>query len=279
MPTRAETAAAVALLVERQAAGRDRIGAGAFLAVRRILSNFSAWYVDREVRRMAAEVAGVVRPAQDAAAALTDAYLTTVLDQYDALPRRIQPVSLPDEPRGLDPVDVYERVAKEYRYQRSLDLSDAIALERATQRAEVIVQDDVDLGMREAARQRFVDTPNVTGYRRVIHPELSRTGTCGLCAVASDRIYVKSDLMPIHGRCRCEALPIFGEEDPGRAMNAADLRQLYDAAGGTTSGAALKRVRVTVQEHGELGPVLRRADWDFRTQEQAEDDQAPRKNP
>jgi hypothetical protein len=55
--------------------------------------------------------------------------------------------------------------------------------------------------MRETTRRHLAAAEDVTGYRRVIHPELSKSGTCGLCVAAADRIYYVDDLMPIHTNC------------------------------------------------------------------------------
>ena len=117
---------------------------------------------------------------------------------------------------------------------------------------------DLTMAMRESARTVLADADDVIGYRRVIHPEQSRGGSCGLCVVAADRLYRKSELLPIHGRCRCTIAPVTRAHDPGAELNAADLDQLYGAAG-SSRREDLKRVRVTVEQHGELGPQLRAA--------------------
>ena len=84
--------------------------------------------------------------------------------------------------------------------------------------------------------------------------------TCGLCATASTNRYSREDLLPLHARCRCTVSAVTGAwegpGDPGHAINLSDLSTLYRAAGGTTSGRALKRVKVRIEEHGELGPQL-----------------------
>jgi hypothetical protein len=111
---------------------------------------------------------------------------------------------------------------------------------------------------------------DVSGYRRVIHPELSRSGTCGLCIAAADRIYKVDDLMPIHTSCACEPMPIVRGVDPARVFNGADTTELYRrvlaAAGGETAAAKLRATRVQVSAHGELGPVLHDAGHRFRDQ-------------
>jgi hypothetical protein len=104
----------------------------------------------------------------------------------------------------------------------------------------------------------------VKRYRRVLRPELSVTGSCGLCIAASDRIYRVRELMPIHPpSCKCTTLPIVGDDDPGRSLNRVDLDRLY-AEAGSTAAADLRRTRYKVNEHGEFGPVLTRAGDSFR---------------
>jgi hypothetical protein len=51
-------------------------------------------------------------------------------------------------------------------------------------------------------------------------------------------------------------MPIVGDLDPGMSINREDLERLYEAAGDSTAARDLKRVRVQINEHGELGPVL-----------------------
>ncbi|UOR02070.1 hypothetical protein MUN77_01680 [Leucobacter allii] len=105
----------------------------------------------------------------------------------------------------------------------------------------------------------------ILGWRRVIRPEMSKTGVCGLCVVAATRWYTRGDLKAIHHRCECITLPVTRSADPGLRWNAEDLKANLDYiyAGydgkskyGATSGRRLKRIRVVVREHGELGPTL-----------------------
>lgn len=103
----------------------------------------------------------------------------------------------------------------------------------------------------------------ITGWRRVIRPELSKTGSCGLCVVAATRMYHRHDLNAIHGKCKCIVLPVTKSNDPGLRLNNEDLQRIYgsfvDKNGrlvSSTQSASLKRTRVRVTKHGELGPVL-----------------------
>jgi hypothetical protein len=162
---------------------------------------------------------------------------------------------------------IFERPAETYRYVVSKGGVDAA--KQASDRIDSLIDDNLMLSQRLAQQQVLAQAVNlddngnhrgkhgvkVIGYRRVIHPEQSRGGTCGMCIAASDRIYKVAQLMPIHAHCKCTIAPVTEDHDPADDVNAVDLRQLYKHAGGNT-GAHLKRTRYQVDEHGELGPVL-----------------------
>lgn len=179
--------------------------------------------------------------------------------------------------RGVDPLDVYDRVARTFRWERSRESSMEEALAAAEARLARLIEDDLMVAQRDTFDE-IVSGPDpgeVSGYRRVLRPELSKFGSCGLCIVAADRVYTRDDLMPLHARCGCIVLPIVAGKDPGLSLNSDDLDRLYEAAG-TTSGRSkngargLKQVRVQTVEHGELGPVLVRQGQKFTTQAEAE---------
>ncbi|MHA0288278.1 hypothetical protein ACXYX3_17735 [Mycobacterium sp. C3-094] len=157
---------------------------------------------------------------------------------------------------------IFNRPARTVRALEAKGATRAVADEAARQRIELLVDDNVMLAQRfaeseilfAAADLDTVANP-VVAMRRIIHPELSRTGTCGLCIAASDRLYTVRELRPIHDRCQCTTAPVTADYDPADELNAVDLGALYDASGGT-SGAHLKRTRYQIDEHGELGPVL-----------------------
>ena len=118
------------------------------------------------------------------------------------------------------------------------------------------VNDRVAELIAEGANVLVSGKQKVLGWRRVIRPELSKTGTCGLCFVASFRMYSRKNLNAIHARCNCVVLPATAVFDPGRGMNEADLKRVYRAAGGSTYAGDLLNTRVSIREHGELGQVL-----------------------
>ena len=196
------------------------------------------------------ETVAVVRTAQEALAAQTWTYLDSLGTYAHGSPE------LPDEPRGVDPAEVWERPAKTYRYERSMGRDHGEALDLAVQRAETIADDDLTLAMREAAAQHSQKAKGVTGLRRVVHPEMSESGACGLCLAASDRIYKPGTLLPIHDHCRCTVAEVTEIHDPGNSLNDRSLADLYEAAGGSTSAADLKGTRWKHAEHGELGTIL-----------------------
>lgn len=144
-------------------------------------------------------------------------------------------------------------------------LSEADILDRAIQRGMVVADDNLSLAyraqMEEAAK---ADPALVTAYRRVVRPELSAGGTCGLCIAASTRVFSRGDLLPLHSRCKCVVVPVIGavggDGDIGGVINTVDLGALYDEAGGSTSAKALTRTRYKVVRHDELGSWLVPAD-------------------
>lgn len=102
---------------------------------------------------------------------------------------------------ALDPAEAYGRVADGYRWQTTMlgDSPDK-AQAKAAVRIGAIAETDVTLAVR-AQYQRTMSKQGALGWRRILHPELSETGPCGLCVVAADRVYKTEDLLPIHNRC------------------------------------------------------------------------------
>ncbi len=166
-----------------------------------------------------------------------------------------------------DPADAYGRVADGYRYNIVANgESPDVAAQKALVRIAAVAQTDITLAIREQYRAAF-DRDRVQAWRRILRPDLGAGGPpCGLCVVAADRVYRKEDLQPIHDNCRCEVLPIIDGLDPALRLNQRDLEAIYRAAGNTggdvitrdgrRASRALKRIRVALSEHGELGPVL-----------------------
>jgi hypothetical protein len=277
MPTTEQQQVVVTSLTARYGATRLQVETNLLQQlVQLVLGMRGRWYDNLSVARFKRDVLDLVRPGQEGTADLTAGYLDQVLDELDSLSRP-GAVRLPERLRAVDPLEEWERPAKVYRRARLLGLDDLAAQERAEQRATDLARMDLALAAREGARQRLVANPRVTGYRRIIHPELSQSGTCGLCLVAADRVYKAAELLPLHGGCQCTVLPITTAHDPGLKLNNDDLGAVYaaadasrsrrDRAAGSSGGTAredLQRVRIVFNEHGELGPILSRAGENFR---------------
>lgn len=247
-------------------------------------SQLDVLYDEDAVTELATQLASQSADAQRQAADLAGEFERQVLQFFDAPTRaRVEgptkeSSSIATSRSDVDPAEVYARPAVRYRYERSTDASVEEALADAEDRLQRIAEDDLTVAERDAFWDivNGPDESRVTGYRRVLRPELSKFGACGLCIAAADRVYSREDLMPIHHRCKCIVLPVMDGKDPGLNLNEDDLKTLYAAAGGTTSGrtkngkAGLERIRVQTVEHGELGPVLVRYGKGFLTQEEAD---------
>jgi hypothetical protein len=120
------------------------------------------------------------------------------------------------------------------------------------------VNTDITLADRGATYVHTEGDSRISGYRRVLS-----TGkkNCPLCVVASDRLYHKSDLRPIHEHCGCTTQPIYngnakGWTKPSKAL----INDLYERAG-STSAHSLTRIRVRDLPEvrivdSDLGPTL-----------------------
>lgn len=257
-------------IVDGHAAARAKLDARIQALVTTEFAKFDGWYSPRQVAAVTSRVAAQVAAGQRGAAQLTDAYLARVTSYVTA--RSVVGATVPSVMgqtlrNGVtDHQAVYARVAAEFRFQRSKGYDTGDALGLALTRAQEMVATDLSLAAQHQTA-RFTRRRQITRYRRVVRPELSVSGSCGLCVAASDRTYFRGDLMPIHARCKCVVIPVTAKTDPGSQLNEDTLAELYGAAG-STRGADLKRTRYTVVEHGELGPQLRLARHAFRGPQQ-----------
>lgn len=265
----ATTDAEVLAAVQAQAEARDELLAHSADLAREAVASFDEWYDHRAIGAWARAVHKAQQSVQRQIAAMTDAYLAHTGSLVAG--QSLRPVGVVNVAnlRGVDdPVQVYGRPADVYRFDLWRGAPEESARERATLRLVTIGESDAIVAARDQSA-KFMQERNASGYRRVVHPELSRAKTtCGLCIVASDRVYKSTDLMPLHAHCHCVPVPIYGGNDAAARINAVDLGRLYSDAGSTAAGK-LKGTRYTVDEHGELGPVLNRRGQPFRNAKQA----------
>lgn len=231
--------------------------------------SFGAWYDAAQVAAWASRLAKLVRASQKQTAASTDAYALRILTLATGKrPSTGGPVKVDDLWGGVPLEQVFERLPAQVRWLESQPdpLTTDEILDRVVTRGEVQAETALSLAFREQWVSDLASVGTVTGYRRIIHPELGIV--CGLCVAASSMTYKKTELMPLHGRCRCTVAPIVGEPlgpgDPGAAINDEDLEVIYAAAGDSTRGRDLKKTRFTVIDHPEYGPTLTAAGHSHR---------------
>lgn len=217
-----------------------------------ILAGFSAWYDDSAVADLGEHIASIVVPTLRIAASQQDAYLAQIASLSGRILRPVGPVDVTGLRHGVTPQQVYQRLGEQYRYQRSTGDGSDRALAVTQNRAAVMNETDVALASR-AQSQSFMTKHGIASYRRVIHPELSRGGTCGMCIKSAQRLAPAADLMALHGRCRCTEVPVIGKTDVGHALNTNDLASLRQ------QGLPTDAEDYRVVNHAETGPVLTRA--------------------
>lgn len=260
-------------LLEAHTRAQAAARAGTTAAIGRAWARLGDPYDPAEEAEFARAAAGAVVRGRAVANDRVDAHMRRLLATVD-VGSRTRPRPVPD-PRGVPVEDVMARAVRQFRWEVSQGRSREDAGEAARTRAALIAETDLAMAARDAFRQVSESVPEIVGYRRVLHPELSAGGTCGLCIAAATRIYQKSDLMPLHNRCHCTQLPVVdGVPDLAQTINGTDLMDLYRRIGETQRGK-LARQRVRVEEHGETGPTLIDATHRFRDREEAAADARP----
>lgn len=251
------------LILEVQARG---FALATQLLIRQLIAlwrDFDQYYDGDLVAARAARSASMVDAAAGPIRRQTESYLRFVYDQFDDLPfptaAEIDAFNDDLLDRLVNPLDEWNRPAEQFRYAVSQGQVRGEAIEVATKRVAELADLDMALAMRNTASKIFRATPKVTGYRRVLHPELAESGTsCGLCIAASTRVYSKEELLPLHEHCHCTVMPIVGDEDPGDFFNQEDidiLNELYKAANGNDA-QSLSRTRFKIIQNAEKGPYL-----------------------
>lgn len=226
-----------------------------------------------EMDRWLDMVLPVVDGGRRAAVALTDGYMA---DYLRAAGEQADPLGLdPDEFRRPNTTDseVYARPFVHTYTKQSEGMDPRQARQFGGTIATTLANTDVQLAGRGAANRWTSTDSRIQGYRRVVGPR-----ACKFCVTVATRRYRRNDLLPLHANCGCTVAPIVGDRDPGPTN--IDLQQRAEGLG-TDDFAFNQRQRelmregrwgearevmqeqVTVNTHGELGPVLRNAGHDF----------------
>jgi hypothetical protein len=235
-----EQMALILAMIAATSAAQDNLATRTVGAIQRLYSELlegNGWFTQRRVDEIVRDVTEVMEDSLQAAGEITQGYLEGVLDVLDVDFDDIDITIDPAIRTGVTPEREWNRPAEQARISRLLG----------------------------------ADSGDIVAYRRILHPELSQSGPCGLCIVAASRVYHKSDLRPLHNGCWCDVMPVVktgsGEIlDPGFDLNEDDLKALYGAeirsgrlGPQTQSGTGrqgLQRVRLKHLQHAELGPVL-----------------------
>ena len=260
-------------LLDQQEATTQRLIEGTTNALRAPLSDFHGWYDHSAIGAISKLLASLLRGFEGAAARQADSYMAQAISIVTG--KKFQPVGIRRTQLGRNGVTndaVLGRIANTYRFQQGavdkafieagrsgkfLDL--ATPGDAAFDRLNRIIGTNLQMAQRAQVITTMAAADRVQVYRRIIHPELTHEGTCGLCIAASDRLYSKAELLPIHPGCHCTVLPGTRDFDP-HSVNEIDFKTLYrDASefGKGTSAEALRKTRYKVDEHGEIGPVIR----------------------
>lgn len=248
--------------IDQHAAAREDLDARSIAAIVALYAGVNLY--DRLAVDEAAEAAAdTSNTAVLLAAGLMAQYLATVTSTMTGEDLPTPAFLIPAIRNGADMRKVFQRPAKLFRRQVAKGTPPAEAFKQAMDLAAKITETNNTLAMRlasQAALEELGKRVGITGYRRIVRPELAKTGSCGLCIAASDRVYKKALLLPIHDQCNCGVLPIIGAVggagDPGNSLNNLDLADVYAEAGNSSDSYDLKRAVFQVNEHGELGPVL-----------------------
>lgn len=260
------------LWVEQYAAGVDDLDEQTVAAVLAVYAGVN-FYDKAEVAAAAEQAADLSDTASLMMAGLAAQYVSTVTSLITDRDVPAPAVLLAPLRNGANMRQVYARPAKLFRRQVAKGVAPAAAFEQAMRLVGTLTTTNTKLAARDAWTKSLGALEaeyGITGYRRVVHPELARTGSCALCIVASDQVYRSGMLMPLHGGCNCTVLPIIGaaggEGDPGNSLNGMSVGDFTGLAD-STHGWDLKKVRVEIREHGEYGPTLTDASQRFTSWE------------
>ncbi|RBO73527.1 hypothetical protein [Microbacterium sp. H6] len=269
------------VLVDRYAAEQASLIEALLRLLLGVWFQFGWWGRPDMVNAAAAASAVHVDAATRRARRMSRAFVLRQLELLDAAPVHLPEIEDAYPRSDAAIVEVYKRPARqtEHLIRQRIKREPETATWTVTdeewkqfeERLTTIVSDDLAAVARDEAQKVMRAAPKIVGYRRVLHPEFSQTGPCGLCIVAADRFYTKGELMPLHGNCKCTISPVTKNQDLGLKLNADDLARLY-AAAGSTYADDLKRITVEVRENGELGPILTRQGENFRDVDQVNRD-------
>jgi hypothetical protein len=242
------TDAQVINLIDRHTTVRQQLADRVGVIVRRLWDQLDDPYDAAIASAFITQVVNAVRAGQVQTSALTEAYLA---QSIAVMTGDVVPLDLRDSPypRPVSAESVYERSLMSWRYLVSIGKDIREAKLEAGERLLLTADTDLTLSMRDTANE-FMNRHSIDRYFRVTRGE---SNTCDLCYLASTRTYYKSDLLPIHNRCRCAVVP---------DVSSINLQQVNGVKPDVTQ-------QYVTRYHGELGPVLTVKGEHFRSEAEA----------
>lgn len=141
----------------------------------------------------------VVWAVQNLVGSLTSTFLA---HRTDTRPLPVIPAEVIGR-KGVSIRDEYMRPVRHARQLQAQGMSTRDLITATAPRIDAMVRTDAQMAKVRQARRSLTEA-GVTRYRRVPHPELSKSGkSCPLCLLASTKVYKTEDLLPIHERCNC----------------------------------------------------------------------------
>ncbi len=240
-------------LVQTHIDAQAKIRKATASAVRNVWDNLPG-YEPENVPQFIAAATTIVGAGQRQAAATTNAFLARATDSK---PRRLDYLQVVGSATrgGAPPKIVYRRPFVQLWFKRKNGMDFRVAVSQSGIRAETLAATDCQLAMRDTLREAGQmlnadpQTMDIWGYQRVPDGD-----ACELCLIAAGQRYNTAELMPIHDNCGCGVDILESPSDPGQSIQSDRLAAILD---GDTS--------ITVEPHGELGPVLTNADHAFKS--------------
>lgn len=197
----------------------------------------------------------IVTSGQQVGSRLTQLYAKDALD-VDFTPFDPGPGII--ERPGIDKVQEYLRPAREDSVKAQL------------RRLETLANTDLQLSKTRTLFSAFDEDQTVNRapiriYKRVTTSEKP----CALCEIAADQVYFTTDLMPIHDNCMCDVEMSDAEdidEHKARYHHIGFVDSLIDAGEQVKALTSLADADadadeymnlIKIEQHGELGPVIR----------------------
>jgi len=196
-----------------------------------------------------------VEPATDALSAITEvsadyqiSFLETCAGDEPGSSGVTSADVLPTIRNGMGPIKFLERALARSRAVRAGGASLQESLQSGRNRAALQARTETLLATTLANTSFAAKHKGFEYYRRK-----PNAGACVFCLVACTKLYKMSALMPIHTRCSCFPVPV-----PNGLSKDGTFSKIYDEDTWNKIKAAKRAgIELTIDEHGELGPVLR----------------------